>query len=69
MRCAHRDQNLRNGFGPSIVCAEERCPSYGINVILVNYWLEGAFADRWCGRVTQREDLPLAASLTRGMMA
>ena len=69
MKCAHRDWNLRNGFGPLIVYREERCPLYGISVTLVNYWLEGASADRWFGRVTQREDLPLAASLTREMTA
>jgi hypothetical protein len=69
MKCAHPDRNRRNGFGPSIVYREERCPLYGINVTLVNYRLEGAFAESCFGRVTQREDLPLDASLTREMTA
>ncbi len=42
---------------------------YGINVTLVNYWLEGASADRWFGRVTHREDVTLAASLNGEMTA
>ena len=38
-------------------------------VTLVNYWLEHAFAERWFGRVTHRENVPRAASLTGEMPA
>ena len=69
MKCSYPDQNLRNGFGPLIVYREERSPLYGIDVTLVDYWLEGAFAESCFGRATQREDLPLAASLTREITA
>jgi hypothetical protein len=37
--------------------------------ILVNCWLERAFADRWFGRVTHRDDVPVAASLSGEMSA
>lgn len=35
-------------------------------VLLVNYWLEVAFAEKWFGRVTHRELLPLAAPSLAG---
>jgi predicted metal-dependent phosphoesterase TrpH len=38
-------------------------------ITLVNCWLESAFADRWFGRVTHRDDVPLAASLSGEMSA